>query len=96
MKRFTNKQQIIDLIDRYRSEHGRLAVKAHDLDFLANRLVGTCEQGRAQGLRDKAEETRKQMSWRETRLKNLGNTLSELMTPNLPGTGITDESVPSS
>jgi len=94
--RFTSKEEIVDLIDKYKLEHAAMCVRVHDLEFLASRLVGTCEQNRISSLRDQAEKIRAQISWRETRLENLGEKLSEFMTLQLPGVDNGDPSIPRS
>lgn len=94
--RFTNKEEIITMIDKCKAEHAAMCVRVHDLEFLANRLLGTCEQHRMASIRDQAEKIRAQMSWRETRITNLGDKLSEFMTPQLPGVDNGDLSIPRS
>ena len=94
--RFTTKDEIIVLIDKYKAEHAAMCVRVHDLEFLVNRLLGTCEQSRVSGLREQAEKIRAQISWRETRLGNLGEKLSEFQTPQLPGVDNGDVSIPRS
>lgn len=94
--RFTTKDEIIALIDKYKAEHATMCVRVHDLEFLAGRLIGTCEQHRAATVREQAEKIRAQISWRETRLQNLGEKLSEFMTMQLPGVDNGDPSIPKS
>ena len=96
MKRFTNQQQIVDLIDKFNAENKRFCVLAHDLDFLSSRLAGTMEYHRVEQVRRQADDIRRQISWRETRLKNLGDKLSEFQTPQLPGVDNGDTSIPTS
>jgi len=96
MKRFTTKEQIIRLIDAYAQDNIRLMWHIQDLENLANRLVGTIEYHRVAGIRDRADVAKKKMSWRETRLKNLGDKLSEFQTPMLPGVDDGDQSIPTS
>lgn len=94
--RFTTKDEIVAMIDKYKAEHAAMCVRVHDLEFLANRLLGTCEQHRMSTIRDQAERIRAQISWRETRLQNLGEKLSEFMTSQLPGIDNGDLSIPRS
>lgn len=96
MKRFTSKEQIIELIDKFKQQRGDMCLRVHDLEFLASRLLGTCESHRITSIRDQAEKIRAQISWRETRLKNLGEKLSEFQTPQLPGVDNGDSSIPTS
>lgn len=94
--RFTTKDEIVALIDKYKAEHTNMCLRVHDLEFLANRLLGTCEQHRVATVREQAEKIRAQISWRETRLTNLGEKLSEFMTQQLPGVDNGDLSIPRS
>lgn len=96
MKRFTSAAQIIDLIDKFKAQHDEMCIRVHDLEFLSSRLLGTCEQHRITTIREQAEKIRAQISWRETRLKNLGEKLSEFQTPQLPGVDNGDSSIPTS
>ncbi len=96
MKRFTSAEQIITLIDRYKAEVVKITQKFSDKTHLAKQLSGTCEWQRVQPLRDEADYCLKQISWRETRLKNLGDKLSEFQTPQLPGVDNGDTSIPTS
>lgn len=95
MKRFTSDGQIVKLIDQYNSEFTKLAGRIGDIEFLATRLVGTCEANRIPQLRDQVEAMRRKLSWRETRLKNLGQKLAEFQTMLLPGVE-GDASIPTS
>jgi hypothetical protein len=96
MKRFTNREQIIKLIDLYSTENTAFAGKIGDIEFLSSRLVGTCEHTRIPELRDQVESMKRKLSWRETRLKNLGKKLAEFDTLMLPGVGDIDGSIPTS
>lgn len=96
MKRFTSKEQITSLIGKFIADNKLFCVRVHDLEFLASRLVGTCEFHRVESVRRQAEDVRRQISWRETRLKNLGDKLSEFQTPQLPGVDNGDNSIPTS
>jgi hypothetical protein len=94
--RFTTKDEIIALIDKYKAEHAKMCVRVHDLEFLSSRLLGTCEQHRVSSIREQADKIRAQISWRETRLGNLGEKLAEFQTPQLPGVDNGDVSIPRS
>lgn len=96
MKRFTSKEEIVFLIDKYTSEMLDLARQAESKDHLADCLRTTEESHRIPRLREAAEKIRSQREWRNGRLRTLGEKLSEFQTPTLPGVGITDTSIPSS
>lgn len=94
-KRFKEPKQITDLIDRYRKEIDHYMNDAAEDDKLADHLRDTKESWRIERLRSYAEQKRNQASWRETRIKNLSDSLSVLMTPQLPGVE-GDSSIPTS
>lgn len=94
--RFTTKDEIVAMIDKYKAEHAEMCPIEHGLELLAIRLIGTCEEYRIPNLRAQAEKIRAKISWRETRLQNLGEKLSEFMTSQLPGIDNGDLSIPRS
>lgn len=76
----------VEMIDRYNVERLRLVTEAADLDHLADCLRTTVESNRISGLRERADNLRSRASWRETRVKNLGDHLAEIRTIPLPFT----------
>lgn len=85
MKRFHHPEQITALIDRFNAERAQLLSDAWQDDQLADALRGTKEADRIRDLRDKAQGKRAQASWRDTRINNLKQKLSEILTPELDG-----------
>lgn len=96
MNRFTSEQEILDLIDKYRLEIDDLKKRADSRDHLADCLKSTEEAHRIPGIRDSADQIRNGCEWRIGRLKTLGEKLSEMRTPQLPGADNGDTSVPTS
>ena len=94
-KRFTDANQIIELIDRYKKEREELWKDAWDDDQLADKLRDTKWAWKIEGIRADAEKKRKQCGWRDTRIINLADSLSTINTPELPGCE-TDGSIPTS
>lgn len=84
MPRFTTEKEITDLIDQYIKEQAELRADADSDDVLADALRMTKEAGRIRGLRDGAEQKRKQAAWREGRLRTLKSKLAEFRTIELP------------
>jgi hypothetical protein len=82
--RFKEPKQITDLIDQYKKDMYRLLNEATDDDVLADHLRETKWAWKIEGIRRDAESKRKRASWRESRIKNLGDSLSTLLTPQLP------------
>jgi hypothetical protein len=93
--RFVDKEEIIKLIDFYRAEANLLLKDAADDDVLADHLRDTKESYRIERIRDDASGKRKRAAWRDARIKSLGEKLSEIQTPELPGHE-TDGSIPKS
>lgn len=93
--RFNSKEEIIALIDRYRKERDDLLKDAEQDDILADHLRETKEAWRIERIRDEAVAKRSRAGWREARLKNLGDSLSTIQTPELPECK-TDGSIPTS
>ena len=94
-KRFKEPKQITELIDKFKKEMEFLLLDADDDDLLADRLRDTKWGWKIEGIRHEAEAKRSRARWRETRIKSLGDSLSVLLTPQLPGVE-GDSSIPTS
>lgn len=94
-KRFKEPKQITDMIDEYKKDMYRLLNDATDDDVLADHLRETKWSWKIEGIRAEAMSKRRRASWREARIKSLGDSLSTLMTPQLPGVE-GDSSIPTS
>lgn len=95
MKRFSSPDEILALIDTYHKEMWSLSTKADEIDHLADQLRGTSEAHRIEGLRQQSDKIRKQVLWREARLRTLGDRLAEIQTPQLAAIDNGDNSIPS-
>lgn len=96
MKRFTSEEEIIQLIDRFNTEIVALGESVDSKEHLADSLRSTEEAWRIDGIRERVSRLKKQIDWRHTRVQNLGHTLAEFRTPQLPGVDNGDRSVPTS
>ena len=93
MKRFETERQIIVLIDKYREQIAAIKGAAEAKDHLADCLRTTEESNRIPELRAAGETLRARVKWMEGRLETLGQKLSEIRTPQLPGVDNGDNSV---
>lgn len=94
-KRYHSEEQILALIDKFRTQAADLERKANENDERADALRGTSESCNIEGLRAIAEKQRKGISWRLTRIQTLGELLAVMRTPKLPALDDGDTSVAS-